>query len=101
MKVASEQVTLQNVTTELIHKDLAKLVNDLMFKVIIDKKLAEQVKDSAEKIKLPENCESLLCTKVDKLIWNRLQVPIKSLDSKLQYGKLINEKCDSTCKHFG
>lgn len=89
MKVASEQVTLQDVTTEPIHKDLAKLVNDLMFKVKIDKKLAEQVKESAEKIKRPENCESLVCTKVDELIWNRLQVPTKSLDSRFQYGQLF------------
>lgn len=52
-------------------------------------KLAEQVKESAEKIKRPENCESLVCTKVDELIWNRLQVPTKSLDSRFQYGQLF------------
>lgn len=43
MKVASEHVTLQ---TEPIHKYLAKLVNDLMFKVKIDTKMAEHVKES-------------------------------------------------------
>jgi hypothetical protein len=89
MKVAAEQVTLQDVTTDPIHKDLAKLVNDLMFKVKVDKKLAEQVRESAERIKRPENCESLVCTKVDELIWNRLQVSTKSLDSRFQHGQLF------------
>nr|XP_022312827.1 uncharacterized protein LOC111117880 isoform X1 [Crassostrea virginica] len=89
LKVAAEQITSQDVTTDPINKDLAKLVDDLMFKAKVDKKLADQVKESAEKIKRPENCESLVCTKVDELIWNRLQVATKSLDSRFQHGQLF------------
>ncbi|XP_062581783.1 uncharacterized protein LOC134243542, partial [Saccostrea cucullata] len=89
LKVAAEQITSQDVTTDPIHKDLAKLVDDLMFKIKVDKKLADQVKESAEKIKRPENCESLVCTKVDELIWNRLLIATKSLDSRFQHGQLF------------
>ncbi|KAK3094134.1 hypothetical protein FSP39_024536 [Pinctada imbricata] len=89
LKVLTEQVTAQDLTTDPINKDLAKLVNELMFKEKTDKKLSEQVKTSAEKIKRPENCDGLVCTKVDELIWNRLQSTTKSMDSRFQHGQLF------------
>ncbi|KAK3108370.1 hypothetical protein FSP39_006531 [Pinctada imbricata] len=86
LKVLTEQVTAQDLTTDPINKDLAKLVNELMFKEKTDKKLSEQVKTSAEKIKRPENCDGLVCTKVDELIWSRLQSTTESMDSRFKHG---------------
>ena len=88
LKVLTKQITAQDLTTDPINNDLAKLVNELMFKEKADKKLAEQVKESAEKIKRPENCDSLVCTRVDELIWSRLQVQTKSMDSRFQQSQL-------------
>lgn len=85
MKVASEHVTLQ---TEPIHKYLAKLVNDLMFKVKIDTKHGR----TCERIKRPENCESFVCTKINELIWNRLQVSTTWLVF-LMFNKLMMGIC--------
>ncbi|EDO30430.1 predicted protein [Nematostella vectensis] len=61
---------------------LAELVNNLIFK---DEKPDEaEMKESMEKIIRPENCNLLVATKVDELIWNRLRPQTRSFDSRAQ-----------------
>ena len=46
--------------------------------------MKENAKEMCEEVKRPQNCNSLSTTKVDELIWSRLQSTSRSLDIKFQ-----------------
>ncbi|EDO37012.1 predicted protein [Nematostella vectensis] len=69
-------------TEKSVNAQLAELVNNLIFK---DEKPDEaEMKESMKKIIRPENCNLLVATKVDELIWNRPRPQTRSFDSRAQ-----------------
>lgn len=72
----------QEETDSSINEQLAKLINELLFK--FKKPDETKIKEEGDKILRPENCESLVVTKVDELIWNRLRPSTRSFDSRVQ-----------------
>ncbi|KAK3100333.1 hypothetical protein FSP39_018292 [Pinctada imbricata] len=84
LDIISDQLTLKEATDDPVDEKLAQLVKGIMFKSDIDKKAKEQMKEAAEKVKRPQNCGSLTTTKVEELIWNRLQPSTRSQDIKFQ-----------------
>lgn len=78
----AQRLTKTEPTDTTVNEQLAKLVNELMFK---SKRPDEsKLKEDGEKILRPQNCESLVVTKVDELIWNRLRPNTRSFDSRVQ-----------------
>lgn len=78
----AQRLTKTEPTDTTVNEQLAKLVNELMFK---SKRPDEsKLKENGEKILRPQNCESLVVTKVDELIWNRLRPNTRSFDSRVQ-----------------
>ena len=58
------------------------MINQLMFKK--EKPDEEKLKEKLSHIMQPGNCDSLVTTKVDELIWQRLRPQTRSLDSRAQ-----------------
>ena len=65
-----------------IDEQLAKMINQLMFKK--EKPDEEKLKGKLSHIIRPANCDSLVTTKVDELIWQRLRPQTRSFDSRAQ-----------------
>ena len=86
LKIISEQLTVQDQVTDPIDGKLAELVDGLLLKDVasMEKKSDDKLKEASEKIKQPENCESLVTTRVEEIIWNRLQTSTRSLDARFQ-----------------
>ena len=84
LEILDEQITPKEATDSAINEKLATMVNSLMFKSDVDKKVKENAKEMCEEVKRPQNCNSLSTTKVDELIWSRLQPTSRSLDIKFQ-----------------
>ena len=86
LKIISEQLTVQDQVTDPIDGKLAELVDGLLLKDVasMEKKSDDKLKEASEKIKRPENCESLVTTRVEEIIWNRLQTSTRSLDARFQ-----------------
>ncbi|KAK6178363.1 hypothetical protein SNE40_013159 [Patella caerulea] len=72
-------------TSDKINTELADLVNSLVLRPGRDSEPDEKFKDRLKTTLRPENCASLVNTKVDELIWSRLQTKTKTFDLKLQY----------------
>ena len=65
-----------------INDQLSKMINQLMFKK--EKPDEEKLKEKLSHITRPANCDSLVTTNVDELIWQRLRPQTRSFDSKAQ-----------------
>ncbi|XP_022795758.1 uncharacterized protein LOC111334323 [Stylophora pistillata] len=104
----AQRLTKTEPTDVAVNEQLATLVNGLMFK--LKKPEESKLKEEGEKILRPQNCESLVVTKVDELIWNRLRPNTRSFDSRVQTAqgmlikgvievtKMLNEMLDLKSK---
>lgn len=63
-----------------INSHLATLVNKVFREGISDEKFQKLLKDTHR----PENCESLIKTRVNNLVWNLLSPQIHTIDSNMQ-----------------
>lgn len=82
LSAIAENLNMKEKMDGRVNEKLAEMVNTLMFK---SKKPDEvKTKESIDKTLRPENCESLVVTKVDELIWNRLRPQMRSFDSRIQ-----------------
>jgi hypothetical protein len=79
--IAEKLNIVEKVDSE-INVKLAKMVNSLMFKT--EKPDEGMIKERIGKIQRPGNCESLVTTRVDELIWQRPRPQTRSFDSKAQ-----------------
>ncbi|KAK6167123.1 hypothetical protein SNE40_021222 [Patella caerulea] len=79
--VASELKATEK-TSDVISQELAISIDDLMFKK--EKIDEEKIIEKLAKILRPNNCHSLITTKVDDLMWRSLQTRTKTFDYKLQ-----------------
>ena len=79
-EMASKQTVLNSIAEKMqmqekvdpgIDEQLAKMINQLMFKK--EKPDEEKLKGKLSHIIRPVNCDSLVTTKVDELIWQRLR----------------------------
>ena len=77
-EVASKQTVLNSIAEKMqmqekvdpgINEQLAKMINQLMFKK--EKPDEEKLKEKLSHIIRPANCDSLVTTNVDELIWQR------------------------------
>lgn len=82
LNAIAQRFTKTDPTNIAVNEQLATLVNGLMFK--LKKPEESKLKEEGEKILRPQNCESLVVTKVDELIWNRLRPNMRSFDSRIQ-----------------
>lgn len=88
----AERLINKEATDNSINEQLAKLINELMFK---SKKPDEtKMKEETEKILHPENCESVVITKLDELILNRLHSSTRLFDSRVQTAQYANQRCN-------
>ncbi|PFX28339.1 hypothetical protein AWC38_SpisGene6920 [Stylophora pistillata] len=92
----AQLLTKTEPTDVAVNEQLATLVNGLMF--ILKKPGKSELKEQGGKILRPQNCESLVVTKVDELIWNRLRPNTRSFDSRVQTvrGMLIKDVIEVT-----
>lgn len=90
-EVASKQTVLNSIAEKMqmqekvdpgINEQLAKMINQLMFKK--EKPDEEKLKEKLSHLIRPANCDSLVTTKVDELIWQRLRPQTRSFDSRAQ-----------------
>ena len=92
-EVASKQMVLNSIAEKMqmqekvdpgINEQLAKMINQLMFKK--EKPDEEKLKEKLHlsHIIRPANCDSLVTTKVDELIWQRLRPQTRSFDLRAQ-----------------
>lgn len=90
-EAASKQSVLSNIAEKMqmqekvdpgINDQLSKMINQLMFKK--EKPDEEKLKEKLSHITRPANCDSLVTTKVDELIWQRLRPQTRSFDSRAQ-----------------
>ena len=78
----AEKMQMQEKVDSGINKQLAKMINQLMFKR--EKPDEEKLKEKLSHITRPANCDSLVTTKVDELIWQRLKPQTWSFNSRAQ-----------------
>lgn len=63
-----------------VDSHLATLVNKVFCEGIVDEKFQKLLKETHR----PENCESLVKTRVNNLVWNLLSAQIHTIDSNMQ-----------------
>ena len=66
------------------------MINHLMFKK--EKPEEEKLKEKLSHIIHPANCDSLVTTKVDELIWQRFRPQTRSFDSRAQVAQTSDVK---------
>lgn len=65
----AEKMQMQEKVDPGIDEQLAKMINQMMFKK--EKPDEEKLEEKQSQIIRPANCDSLVTTKVDELIWKR------------------------------
>ena len=78
----AQKMNISEPVGESVNSQLAEIINGLLFKT--EKPDFDKMKEKMEAIKRPENCKSLVTTKVDELIWLRLAPHSRTLDTKFQ-----------------
>ena len=78
----AEKLQMQEKVDSDVDSQLSAMINKLMFRK--EKPDEEKLKEKLNLILRPANCASLVTTKVDELIWQRLRPQTRSFDSRAQ-----------------
>ena len=82
LKNIAEKMQIQEKVDSDIDEQLTKMINQLMYKE--EKPNEENLKEKLSHITRSANCDSLVTTKVDELMWQRLRPQTRSFDSRAQ-----------------
>ena len=82
LSTIAERMQMQEKVDPGIDAQLSEMINQLMFKK--EKPDEDKFKEKLGLITRPDNCNSLVTTKVDELIWQRLRPQTRSFDSRAQ-----------------
>ena len=84
-----------------VDSQLSTMINKLMFRK--EKPVEEKLKEKLNLILRPANCTSLVTTKVDELIWQRLRPQTRSFDSWAQVAQacIVKSACNTPDENVG
>ena len=82
LSTIAEKMQMQEKVDPGIDAQLSEMINQLMFKK--EKPDEDKLKEKLGLITRPANCNSLVTTKVDELIWQRLRPQTRSFGSRAQ-----------------
>ncbi|XP_071109086.1 uncharacterized protein [Haliotis cracherodii] len=82
-----DQIKTKEKTGDRINQELADIINELMFKST--RPDDDDVKSKLDSIVRPDNCPSLVATRVDELIWSLMRPHSQSMDKKFQKCQLM------------
>ena len=82
LSTIAEKMQMQEKVDPGIDAQLTEMINQLMFKK--ERPDEDKLKEKLGLITRPDNCNSLVTTKIKELIWQRLRPQTRSFDSRAQ-----------------